>query len=79
MAANGFTTATMVLRNPSGAVVASGVTYSGLNRRARLNPNANLAPNTTYTVSLAPSGLTVPRSSAGVPLAPTSWSFTTNK
>ena len=77
MAANGFTTATMVLRNPSGAVVASGVTYSAANLRARLNPNANLAPNTTYTVSLAPSGLTVPRSSLGVPLAPTSWSFTT--
>ncbi|HET6918595.1 MAG TPA: Ig-like domain-containing protein, partial [Jiangellaceae bacterium] len=77
MAANGFTTATMVLRNPAGAVVASNVSYSALNRRARLNPNANLAPNTTYTVSLAPSGLTVPRSSGGVPLAPTSWSFTT--
>ena len=48
MAAGGFNTGTVVLRNPSGVAVAATVTYSALNLRVRLNPSAKLAPNTTY-------------------------------
>jgi hypothetical protein len=52
------------------------VSYSTANRRVQLDPNADLAPNTTYTVTLT-GGPTAIRSSAGVPLATTRWSFTT--
>jgi hypothetical protein len=42
--------ATIELRTPAGAVVASAVSYSATNRRATLNPNPTLAALTTYTV-----------------------------
>jgi hypothetical protein len=76
MVGAGFNTSTMVLRNSAGSQIAATVTYSALNLRARLNPSANLAPGTTYTVTLT-GGPTAIRSSAGVPLTTTSWSFTT--
>ena len=52
MVGAGFNTSTMVLRNSAGSQIAATVTYSALNLRARLNPSANLAPGTTYTVTL---------------------------
>ena len=76
MVVNSFTTGTMVLRNPAGTQIAATVSYSPVNRRAQLNPSVDLAPNTTYTVTLT-GGPTAIRSSAGVPLATTRWSFTT--
>ena len=76
MVVNSFTTGTMVLRNPTGTQIPATVSYSTVNRRATLNPSADLAPNTTYTVTLT-GGPTAIRSSAGVPLATTRWSFTT--
>jgi Ca2+-binding RTX toxin-like protein len=76
MAATGFTTTTMRLRDADNAQVAATVSYSGLLRRARLNPAVNLRPDTTYTVELT-GGTTAIRSSTGVPLTDVSWSFTT--
>jgi hypothetical protein len=76
MAAAGFTTGTVRLTNPAGQVIASAVTYSGTNRRVTLNPSANLAGGTRYTVTLT-GGTGAIRSSTGVPFTTTSWSFTT--
>lgn len=53
--------------------VAATVTYNATTRKAVLNPNANLAPKTKYTVTLT-SGI---KDSVGNPLVPLSWSFTT--
>jgi Ca2+-binding RTX toxin-like protein len=77
MAGGGFTTSTMTLRNPAGAQIAATVGWNAVERRARLNPNVRLAPNTTYQVKLT-GGPAAIRSRTGVPLAgPTEWSFTT--
>ncbi len=72
----GFTTATVILRNPAGQQIAATVGYNGNLRRVRLNPNVDLAAGTVYTVTLT-GGANAIRSTAGVPLATTSWSFTT--
>ncbi len=76
MVAGGFTTATVRLTNPAGAQIAATVNYNATLRRVRLNPAANLAQNTTYTVTLT-GGPTAIRSALGVPLTTTSWTFTT--
>ncbi len=76
MTANGFNTGTVRLLNPAGAQIAATVAYSAANLRVRLNPSANLAQNTTYTVVLT-GGATAIRSAAGVPLTDTSWTFRT--
>ena len=69
----GTTTASVVLRTPSGATVPAVVTYNATTRRATLNPNATLAARTRYTFGLG-SGV---RDLAGNWLTPTSWAFTT--
>ncbi|WP_341925220.1 peroxidase family protein [Nocardioides psychrotolerans] len=76
MAAAGFTTGTVVLRNPAGAIIAATVNYNGAARRMRLNPNANLAAGTVYTITLT-GGPSAIRSLTGIPFTTTSWSFTT--
>lgn len=60
----------------SGALVPAGVTYNATTRTVTLNPNANLAADTRYTVRLT-GGATAIRDAAGNPLASTSWSFLT--
>ena len=70
---------TVFLRAPSGASVAAVVTYSATNRRVTLNPNANLAALTTYTVTVK-GGASDPRVKdvAGNALAADrTWTFTT--
>jgi Domain of unknown function (DUF4082)/Bacterial Ig-like domain len=79
MDAASINAATIELRTPAGAVVASVVSYSATNRRATLNPNPTLAALTTYTVVVR-GGATDPRvkDAAGNALAANSVStFTT--
>ncbi|MDQ1622400.1 MAG: hypothetical protein QOH19_818, partial [Actinomycetota bacterium] len=58
---------------PTGPAVPAAVTYNDATRTATLNPNANLAVNTRYTVRLT-DGIT---DATGNRLAATTWSFTT--
>ncbi|WP_159083677.1 peroxidase family protein [Nocardioides terrigena] len=70
----GISGATFTLRqgtDTTGALVASAVTSTATT--ATLNPTANLAAGTVYTARLL-TGIT---DSAGAPLAPVTWSFTT--
>ncbi|MDQ2751071.1 MAG: Ig-like domain-containing protein [Actinomycetota bacterium] len=57
----------------TGALVPAVVTYNATTRVVTLNPNANLALGTTYTVRLT----NAIRDLAGNPLAAVTWSFTT--
>ena len=70
-AVTGVGVGTMTLTNPAGATIPAAVTYA--NGTATLNPTANLATNTRYTVKLT-NGI---RGTDGTPLAATEWSFTT--
>ena len=70
-AVTGVGVGTMTLTNPAGNTIPAAVTYA--NGTATLNPNANLATNTRYTVKLT-NGI---RGTDGTPLAATEWSFTT--
>ncbi|MGO4599523.1 Ig-like domain-containing protein [Terrabacter sp. 2RAF25] len=69
----GVSTASVVLRSPSGAIVPAVVTYNATTRRATLNPNATLAARTRYTLGLT-SGI---RDTAGNILTPSTAAFTT--
>jgi hypothetical protein len=57
----------------TGALVPAVVTYNAVTHVVTLNPNANLAVGTTYTVRLT----NAIRDVAGNALAPVTWSFTT--
>ncbi len=71
----GVTGTTFQVRNPAGTLVgAPAPTQNG--NTWTLNPNANLAANTVYTVTLT-GGPTAIRTASGTPLASTSWTFTT--
>ncbi|MHA7209423.1 Ig-like domain-containing protein [Arthrobacter sp. MDT1-65] len=69
----GVTGTTVGLRAGTAAEVAAGVTYDPATGVATLDPTADLAAGTRYTVSLT-AGIT---DAAGNALAPVSWSFTT--
>ena len=67
------------LRDPGNALVPATVTYNPANRRATLNPDANLQNSTTYTATVkgGPGGVE-DDADPGNPLAADStWSFTT--
>jgi hypothetical protein len=76
----GTTSNTVVLTNQvTGVRVPANVNYNGnlvTERRLRINPTNDLAPNTAYKVTLT-GGANAIRSQAGVPFVTTSWSFTT--
>ena len=67
---------TVVLLDPSGTLVPAAVTYSKWTKTARLTPEAELDPSTTYTVQIkgGATGVTGP---AGPLAANFSWKFTT--
>ena len=67
---------TVVLLDPSGTPVPAVVTYSALTKTARLTPEAELNPSTTYTVQIkgGATGVTGP---TGALAANFSWKFTT--
>jgi hypothetical protein len=66
-----ITAASVTLSGPTS--VAATISYNAAIRTVTLDPNADLDPTSTYTVQL--SGAIT--DSAGNPLAPVSWSFTT--
>jgi Bacterial Ig-like domain len=76
-AVTGVGTGTFQVKNPAGTVVAGVVTQSATTpNQWTLNPNASLATDTKYTVTLT-GGATAIRDSAGAQLATATWSFTT--
>ena len=77
MVAAGITAAgSVTLTQTGGAAVPAVVTYVAGTRTVTLNPVANLANNTGYTVTLTGSPTAI-RDSVGNPLVTTSWTFTT--
>jgi Ca2+-binding RTX toxin-like protein len=67
------TSASFTVRIGAGAPVAAVVTYNAATRVATLNPNANLAAGTRYTVNLT----NAIKDLAGNALAPVTWNFST--
>ena len=65
-------TIALELRGPGNTLVPAATTYDGPSRTATLDPSANLAASTTYTVNL-----TGARDASGNQMDPVSWSFTT--
>ncbi|MCU1531757.1 MAG: heme peroxidase, partial [Arthrobacter sp.] len=72
-AVTGVSTTSVRVTNAAGTTVLATVTYTSLTRTATLNPSANLAANTTYTVRLANSI----KDATGNALPTTSWTFRT--
>jgi subtilisin family serine protease len=76
-AIQGASTATVTLKNAAtGAKVTATVSRNGTTNQWILNPSANLASRTNYTVSVT-GGATAVRDLAGNPLKSASWTFTT--
>ena len=74
---NGVNGTTVQLRRVStNALIGAVVTFNAATRVVTLNPNANLAANVQYRVTLT-GGAAAIRDLAGAPLATTSWTFTT--
>jgi methionine-rich copper-binding protein CopC len=72
----GFSTTTATVRAGAAAPVAALVTYNATTRVLTINPNANLAVDTLYTVTLT-GGAAAIRDNAGNPLTTTTWAFRT--
>lgn len=70
----GVDSTTFTVRNPAGSTISAVLTLSGLS--ATLNPSANLAADTSYTVTLV-GGPAAIRDATGTPLATVSWTFLT--
>ena len=76
-AVNGVSGTTFVLRNTvTNALIGAVVTRNGVTNQWILNPNANLANDTRYTVTVT-GGTAAIRDLAGNPLATTTWTFLT--
>ena len=75
-AITGFSTTTATVRAGTAAPVAAAVTFAAATRVLTINPNANLANDTLYTVTLT-GGTAAIRDTAGNPLATTTWTFRT--
>ncbi|MFE4544403.1 Ig-like domain-containing protein [Arthrobacter sp. NPDC056727] len=76
-AIQGAGTGTVTLKNAAtGAKVTATVSRNGTTNQWVLNPSANLAARTSYTVSVT-GGATAVRDLAGNPLKSASWTFTT--
>jgi Ca2+-binding RTX toxin-like protein len=72
----GFSTTTATVRAGTAAPVAAAVTFAAATRVLTINPTANLANDTLYTVTLT-GGIAAIRDTAGNPLATTTWTFRT--
>jgi hypothetical protein len=75
-AITGFSTTTATVRAGTAAPVAAAVTFAAATRVLTINPTANLANDTLYTVTLT-GGTAAIRDTAGNPLATTTWTFRT--
>jgi hypothetical protein len=73
--------ATFVLRDASQTPVPSVVTYNTSSSTAALRPTKELAPSTTYTVTLNANSAAIPPADSGAkpPGVSRTWSFTTGK
>jgi len=70
----------VILRNPAGTALGSGLAFNAVTRVLTVNPNVNLLPGTTYTLTLLgtlPGGGAGIRNAAGLRLANTVITFTT--
>jgi hypothetical protein len=67
---------TVQLRNPENTLIASSVTYNAGTRTATVNPNADLAPLTTYTATVKGGSSGVKDPAGNAMAADFSWSFT---
>jgi hypothetical protein len=76
-AVTGVSGSTFTLKNTAtGAAVVAVVSHNGTTNQWILNPNASLAPDTKYTVTLTGSATAI-RDSANVALPTTTWTFLT--
>ena len=75
-AVQGVSPTTFTLTGPGATAVPATVTQNGTTNQWVLNPNANLAAGTQYTVNLT-GGAAAIRDSANQPLANDTWTFTT--
>jgi methionine-rich copper-binding protein CopC len=73
-AVEGVTNTTFQVRSAAGTLVGAVVSRNGTTNQWILNPNANLANDTRYTVTLT-GGTTAIRDAAGNALTSTSWTF----
>jgi len=64
-------------RVSNNTAVAAGVTYNAVTRVATLNPTAALAPGVQYRATLTGGAAAIRTAPNGLPLATTSWTFTT--
>ena len=76
-AVQGVTAATFTVRQGANPVLAGTVARVGTTNQYTLNPTANLAPSTVYTVTLTGNATTGIRDNANNALATVSWTFTT--
>ena len=79
-AVTGTNANSVVLRNPAGTALGSVLTFNATTHVLTVNPNANLLPGTTYTLTLLgtlPGGGAGIRNAAGLRLANTTITFTT--
>ncbi len=76
-AVQGVTPANFTVRQGANPVLAGAVTQVGTTNQWTLNPTANLAPSTVYTVTLTGNATTGIRDAANNALATVSWTFTT--
>ncbi|MDO9355355.1 MAG: Ig-like domain-containing protein, partial [Solirubrobacteraceae bacterium] len=70
-------TSVRLRNNATGGNVAAVVTYEPATNTARLNPNANLIPSTSYTLTLLGTGANGIRDAAGLRITTTTVDFTT--
>ena len=73
----GVTPANFTVRQGANPVLAGTVTQVGTTNQWALNPTANLAANTVYTVTLTGNASTGIRDAANNAVATTTWTFTT--
>ena len=70
----GISGTSFTLKNAAGTAIPAVVSYNATTRVATLNPNANLAADQKYTVTLTGSATAI-RDTAGNPLATRTWTF----
>ena len=75
-AVRGLTGSTVQLRTPTGKVVPARLSYNSATRTLTLDPTANLARGTRYTVVVL-GGTNAIRDDAGNPLPTVTWAFRT--
>lgn len=71
------TTTTATIKNPAGTVIPSAVTYDAATKKISIDPTANLANSTVYTVTLSGGANGIKDTAGNALTANYTWSFTT--